>query len=282
MSRCERPAVHLPKAPEQKTEKERIAELLQTVSASRLNCWLQCRLKFYFRYVLNIQKPPTPALHYGKVIHAVLQHWNWARWRKEPFSISRFKRSFVQSWREIQADAVIDWEGEEKKQRRSAWSALQVFFMETPIKADEKPEAVEVAVETELPGLPKLVGVIDLVRAGGRIVDFKTSGKTPDAELAGHQHELQTSAYAVMYRDATGRREGGVELHHLVKTKQPKLIITNAGPMTPRQELRLMRVIESYAAGVERKDFVPSPGFGCAGCEYFQECRKWCGKDSGG
>ena len=29
-----------------------ISSLQQSVSASRLNCWLQCRLKFYFRYVL--------------------------------------------------------------------------------------------------------------------------------------------------------------------------------------------------------------------------------------
>jgi CRISPR/Cas system-associated exonuclease Cas4 (RecB family) len=252
-------------------------QLLQTVSASRLQCWLGCRLKFFFRYVLKLQKPPTGPLHFGKVVHAILQQWNWARWRKEPFVIEQFKTFFDAQWQEQQADTVIRWDGEEEKQKTSAWSALQVFFMETPIKADEKPEAVEVKVETELPGLPKLVGVIDLVRAGGRIVDFKTSGKTPDSELAEHQHEIQTSAYALLYRDATGRKENGIELHHLVKTKQPKLIVTELGPMRDGQETRLLRLIESYVEGVERKDFVPSPGFQCAGCEYFNECRNWSG-----
>ena len=43
--------------------------LMKTVSASRLNCWLQCRLKFFFRYVLKITKPKTPALHYGSVLN---------------------------------------------------------------------------------------------------------------------------------------------------------------------------------------------------------------------
>jgi len=268
------------KVPAKSKEPGMDPRLLDTVSASRLLCWLQCRLKFYFRYVLAIQKPPSPALHYGKVVHAVLQDWNWGRWRGEMFALSRFKRSFVQHWRTIQADTAIEWEREEKKQRRSAWSALQTFFRQTPIQAGEKPEAVEVAVEKELAGLPKLVGIIDLVRSGGRVVDFKTSGKTPDPDLAVHQHEIQTSAYALMYRDAAGKRESGVELHHLVKTKLPKLIVTSVGPMTPRQEYRLMRVIESYATGVERKDFVPSPGIGCAGCEYFAECRQWGGKEN--
>ena len=46
-----------------------IEKLKQTVSASRLNCRLQCRLKFFFRYVLQIAKPKTAALHYGSVVH---------------------------------------------------------------------------------------------------------------------------------------------------------------------------------------------------------------------
>jgi len=48
-----------------------IEKLKKTVSASRLNCWLQCRLKFYFRYVLKTTKPKTAALHYGSVVHLV-------------------------------------------------------------------------------------------------------------------------------------------------------------------------------------------------------------------
>jgi hypothetical protein len=39
-----------------------------------------------------------------------------------------------------------------------------------------------------------LVGVIDLVRAGGRIVDFKLTGKTPDPEMVTHMHGTQLTA----------------------------------------------------------------------------------------
>ena len=51
---------------------------------------------------------------------------------------------------------------------------------------------------------PKLVGVLDLVRPGGRIVDFKTSGKTPDPEQVAHTTAGQTTAYGLLYREATG------------------------------------------------------------------------------
>ena len=139
------------------------------------------------------------------------------------------------------------------------------------------PEAVEVPMETDLSkyGLPTLIGVLDLVRAGGRIVDFKSTGKTPDPEDAAHQNEAQLSCYSVLYREATGHRESGRELHHLVKTKTPKLVITELGPMTEVQQVRLFRMMESYVEGLAREDFVPSPGFHCAGCEFWAECRAW-------
>jgi len=117
--------------------------------------------------------------------------------------------------------------------------------------------------------------VLDLVRAGGRIVDFKTSGKTPSPEDAIHQNELQLSCYSILYREAAGKREAGRELHHLVKTKSPKIIITELAPMDERQETRLFKTIESYVSGVARQDFVPSPGIQCCSCEYRTECRLW-------
>jgi putative RecB family exonuclease len=122
--------------------------------------------------------------------------------------------------------------------------------------------------------------VIDLVRSvpgGGLIVDFKTSSSTPAGELALLQNQAQLTCYAVLYRAATGEKELGLELHHLVKTKQPKLVVTASDPIGPDQESSLYRAMESYVAGVEREDYVPSPGIACSYCEYFNECRKWQG-----
>ena len=268
------PALKVLPAPEDPVE-----GLLRTISASRLNCWHQCRLRFYFRYVDRISKPPTPALHVGSVVHGVLQAWNMARWRREPFSLDGFRDLFNQQWHDVQSQAKIRWDGEEEAQRTAAWAALELYFSVTPIQTDERPEAVEVRVEAELSrhGLPTLVGILDLVRAGGRIVDFKTAAQTPGAERALHQHESQLSCYAVLYREATGHQEGGMELHHLVKTKTPKVVVTKSNPMTELQQTRLFRAIESYQEGLSRRDFVPSPGLGCMGCEYFGECRRWSG-----
>jgi putative RecB family exonuclease len=268
--------VHSPAPPTPKANPNPIETLQKTVSASRLNTWLQCRLKFYFRYVQQISKPKTPSLHVGSVVHLILQAWNMARWRKQEFQLERFKKLFEVGWKD--QPPGINWDGEEAGEKNTAWSVLEMYFAQTPIKANEMPEAVEVPMETDLSryGLPTLLGVLDLVRAGGRIVDFKSTGKTPDPEDAAHQNETQLSCYSVLYREATGHLESGRELHHLVKTKTPKLVITELPPMTDMQRVRLFRMMESYVEGLAREDFIPSPGFHCAGCEFFSNCRLWC------
>ena len=254
-----------------------LEKLKRTVSASRLNCWLQCRLKFYFRYVLKLTKPKTSALHFGSVVHLVLQHWNLTRWRRQPFEIAKLKQVFDTGW--LDQGGAIDWDGEEPEQKTSAWLVLEKYFTETPIKADEMPEAVEVPVEADLSqhGLPVLIGILDLVRAGGRIVDFKSAAKAPDKEMALHQNGVQLDCYSVLYREATGQRETGRELHHLIKTKVPKVVVTPAEPMLDYQRARLFRLLENYLEGLDREDFVPAIGMQCLGCEFRTECQRWSG-----
>jgi len=262
---------------EQKNKKRTVEELLKSVSASRLSTWQQCRLKFFFRYISPIQKPKTPALIVGSSVHETLKFWNMARWRNESPSLKQLHDVFTTSWGKQEDDEPINRDGEEQEQKATGWRLLETYFRESPIEADEKPEAVEVSVEAHLEshGLPTLVGIIDLIRPAGRIVDFKTSGKCPDPEKAAHLHDTQTTGYSVLYREATGKKESGIELHHLIKTKQPKLMVTALEPASDNQITRLYRVIESYVHGLDNRDWIPSPGMQCASCEMFNECRRW-------
>ena len=257
--------------------KEVITELLETVSATRLNCWQQCRLKFWFHYVLRLKRQSKSSLHIGSMVHSVLQAWNLARWRHKPADLETLQHVFEQTWQESQAGQAINWKDEEEKHRSKTWALLETYFKETPVPVNEKLEGVEVTVEADLfiQGLPTIVGVMDLVRVGGLIVDYKTSGQTPIREKVGHLLETQTSCYSLMYREATGRKESGVEIHHLVKLKKPKVVVTPFEPMTDKQQSRLFKVIESYVSGLERQDFIPSPGLHCSSCEFFDACRNW-------
>lgn len=267
----------LPPATPQITPATTLESLRETISASRLSCWLQCRLRFYFRYVLKLAKPVTPALIVGQAVHAVLRRWNLARWHGEAASPEALEQAFQEVWN---APGGVRWDGKEVESRALAQGLWKAYLESIPQVVDTPPKGVEVSVETDLSshGLPILRGVLDLVTGDGRIVDYKTSAQTQTDERLAHNHELQLAAYGVLYRHATGEQESGFEIHSLIKTKQPKITRTELPPMTERQQSRLFRSIESYVDGLERKDFVPSPGMGCMGCEFFNECRKWDGE----
>jgi hypothetical protein len=257
--------------------KTRIEVLTEEVSASRLGLWSSCRLKFFYKYLALIQKPISPAVHVGKTVHAVLQAWNLARWKSQVMDTSALKAVFTHRWEEDQSGQDIAWDGDEPKQRDAALGLVELYLRETPIPPDEKPMAVEVRLEADLGkhGLPTLIGIIDLVRPGGMIVDFKTSAQTPNPERVAHQTEIQITSYGLLYRDGTGQIESGFELHHLVKVKVPKLVVTPLPPITDNQQTRLFKQIESYVEGVTREDFVPSPGIQCLSCQFINECRVW-------
>ena len=266
-------ASSLPKEP---GEKDILSDLQQTVSASRLGLFLQCRLKFYFRYVLRLTKPKTPSLHLGSSVHAVLKSWNKARWLQQPLTLKQAHDAYTAAWADT-SEGSVTWEpGEEDDEKTTGWRLVDTYLRESHVPAELKPDAVEVPVEADLHhhGLPKLIGVLDLVQRG-EIIDYKTASTTPNADKVIHTTEIQTSAYAILYRHNTGQQESGMQLHHLVKLKNPKIVITTMPPMSQQQESRLYRQMETYVHGLQSAQFVPSPGMHCASCEFFNECRRW-------
>lgn len=253
-------------------------EWLRYLSASRLKCWQTCRRQFQFRYIERLTVPMARALFIGRQIHAVLCRWNWTRWKGEPIDPEQLRAFLDENWNaEAAAERLpIRWKqpGEEAIARDQAWSMLETYFTESPVDPAEAPVGVEVEVECSLgEGIPPLYGIIDLVRPGGRIVDYKSAARSPDEGMAVQQHATQLACYALLYRGATGEKESGFELHHLIKTKVPKVVVSTYGPMSAAMESELYFLIDDYLDGIAREAFVPSPGQHCAWCDYRDLCR---------
>ena len=252
-------------------------DLLRYLSASRLKCWQTCRRQFYYRYVERLVVPTAPALFIGRQIHEVLRLWNWAKWKNEPLSPGQLRAALEEHWEADAAKEFIPWKTpeDEATAKAQAWAMLETYFDQCPVAPDEPPEGVEVEVECSLgDGLPPLYGIIDLVRPGGRIVDYKSAARSPSEGMAEHQHATQLACYALLYRSATGELETGFELHHLIKTKVPKVIISTYGPMSAAMESELFFLIDDYLEGIAREAWVPSPGQHCAWCDHLPLCRK--------
>jgi len=258
------------------SEKDIITGLQKTVSASRLSLFLQCRLKFYFRYVLKLKKPKTAALHVGGAVHTVLKAWNKARWLEKPLSLKKVHDLYLEAWADNN-EGSVPWLGaEEEVEKTTGWRLIDTYLRESHVPAEVKPDAVEVPVEADLVnhGLPRLIGILDLVQQR-QIIDYKTSSTTPNPEKVTHTTEIQTTSYSILYRHNTGNTEAGIQLHHLVKLKNPKVVITQMPPMRAQQQTRLFKQMDAYVDGLQSQQFIPSTGMHCTSCEFFNECRRW-------
>lgn len=253
---------------------------LDYVSVSRLKSFLGCRLRFYFEKVIGLPRPLSPSLHFGRAVHAGLQHYNLARWRagdtSEPAVIAAYQKAFDNPEKD---QAVTFDSDEDKAELRAKGEPLLKAFLETQLVApDIKPEGVELKLRAELPALAlPLLGVIDLVKADHCSVDYKTIAATPDLKLETWLHDLQLTAYTLLVEEATGERSPGNELVFLVKTKTPKVIVHAVPPPKQVQRDRFARLVETYATGVANEDYFPSPGQACAWCSYRSECSAWNG-----
>lgn len=154
------------------------------------------------------------------------------------------------------------------------------------VPKDEKPLAVEIAVEAPLVdpfsgedyGIP-LVGILDLVLdsdAGPIITDFKTAARS--SEPMEISHEIQLSSYAWLHRQITGRQEAGLEIRSLIKTRVPKVEFHPYAARTEGHFRRLFAVIREYLDALDAGRFNFRPGLGCGMCDFRNgPCRQWAG-----
>ena len=126
-------------------------------------------------------------------------------------------------------------------------------------------------------GIP-LLGIVDLVldeQPGPLISDFKTAarGGTP-AEIT---HEIQLSSYAYLFRQLDGRKEAGLEIRSLIKTKTPKIEFHHYPARSDVHFKRLFAVIHEYLDALHSDKFNFRPGWGCSMCAFREtHCRRWC------
>ncbi|MCE9610977.1 MAG: PD-(D/E)XK nuclease family protein [Chthoniobacter sp.] len=84
-----------------------------------------------------------------------------------------------------------------------------------------------------------LIGVLDLIQTG-RIIDFKTSSTTPHAEKVAHTTAVQTSSYAVLYREAIA---GLTKLADALKHAQRESKASDKDIQSVRQTLRSLQSV---------------------------------------
>jgi hypothetical protein len=86
-------------------------------------------------------------------------------------------------------------------------------------------------------------------------------------------HELQLTAYAYLFREATGQEELRCEIRQLIKTKTPKIMTHRFPRRTDEHFARFFGLIREYVDALEKGIYNYRPSWTCGTmCEHYTAC----------
>jgi len=252
---------------------------LPVISASQVNAYLACPLKYRFQYVDQIPRPwRVAAMAFGSSVHAAVEWFQRQRLSGSLPSAEQVEQIFEADWYAQNLEPLVFSERESKDGLLGKGRAMVRLYVE---QADgTKPAAVEYPFEVELHDPEtgevfdlRLRGFVDLIEEDGTVVDLKTAGRS--LEAGGLERHLQLSIYALAGLIQTGSVPR-LRLDMLYKTVRPRLEKLETS-RTTADLAWTAQLIREVALAIQTEHFFPNPSWRCQECEYFAHCQRWRG-----
>jgi DNA helicase-2/ATP-dependent DNA helicase PcrA len=263
---AEAPAVHPPIAEWAGREPEiKPGEKLR-LSASAIEDYEDCPLKFKFGHHLKIPTGPQAALTFGNIMHRSVRHYFELRAKGEA-SFEAVKGFYESSWRK----AGFEDEYQEQAYKQAGLEQLRAF-VEKQENSETLPLSMESSFAVDL-GEVWLEGRIDQISPlvpqarGGEgaveLVDYKT-GKPRSQKDA--DKSLQLSVYALAAQEQMKLRPVRLTFYYLTNNEPVHTVRTE-------QDLKAVKTEILRVAGLIRQNHFPAtPGFVCKFCDYQPIC----------
>jgi len=254
-------------------------EPARVISASQVNTYLGCSLKYRFQYVDKIPRPwRVAAMAFGTSVHAAVEWFHRERLAGRSPEFASVLQVFDADWYAQNTEPLVFSEKESKDSLAEKAKAMLQIYVESCNGA--KPVAVEQGFELDLadPETGELLevrlrGIIDLVEEGDVLVDLKTAGRT--LESGGLERHLQLSTYALAHLLQHGSIPK-LRLDMLLKTAKPRLE-RHETTRSLEDLVWTARLIREVSLAIETEHFFPNPSWRCTECEYFAHCQQWRG-----
>jgi len=254
--------------------------MIEHLSSSQMNLYLQCSLKYKFRYIDKIPVPFKPSgLAFGSAIHSTLSWFHKERKKGNEVTLEDFLRLFDTDWYSQRADAKIRYKSGEDDAKLAfiAKEILALYFHQehNGVADSEIPFVVPLVNPSNGYRLGlNLEGFIDLIEKDDTIVEFKTSNQTFTQKNV--DDNLQLTAYSYAFEMLTQIPPRLIKLINFVKTKKPK-IITLETKRSKADYQRFFFLASQVLKGIRSQIFFPRQSFWCKGCEYAELCKNWKG-----
>jgi DNA helicase-2/ATP-dependent DNA helicase PcrA len=262
----ELPGVHPPIAAWAGREQETKPGERLRLSASSIEDYEACPLKFKFGHFLKIPTGPQAALTFGHIMHRSVRRYFELRARGEA-SFDAVKDFYETSWR----NTGFEDEYQEQTYKQVGLEQLRAF-VEKQGRIEILPLSMETSFSLDLGGV-LLEGRIDQIspmtpRAGEdedvvELIDYKTGKPRSQKDADG---SLQLSVYALAAQEELRLKPRRLTFYCLSNNQTVYTARTDS-------DLRALKTrVLTVADQIRENQFPPTPGFVCKFCDYRPIC----------
>jgi DNA helicase-2/ATP-dependent DNA helicase PcrA len=234
-----------------------------SLSASDLDLYLICPLKYKFARVFGIPQEPTINQRFGILVHNVLE-----RFHKEAggdggdASLERLMDLFETGWRRSGFGSSDD----ELQFRDRARAAMRLYWERESV-AEGQPVWLERKFDIRV-GPHHVRGRVDRVDrlpdGGHELIDYKTGERKSEEDL---ENDLQLALYRLAAREAWELEAGSGSYYYVLDAEKV------VAPTKPDDAERVERTVLAVGEGVLKQDFEPRPSAAvCSWCDYRLIC----------
>lgn len=245
----------------------------QILSPSQVRSFMDCQVRWWFKYVLRMKDPQNGNLALGRAVHAALtRNFHQKTETREDLPITGVLALFREAWA-LELEYTEFRDDEDPAELAACGAGLISKYM-SEVAPTIDPAEVEIRVAGEIGGV-QVQGWIDLLDVEGRIIDIKTAARRPSGIEPDHRFQIAT--YAQLLAGASGE----VRIDTLVKTKTPK-VVTQSFQLND-QDVRAIRTLYPLAQrAMKAQVYVPNrSSITCSrrNCSYWRHCeREWGGE----
>ncbi len=247
--------------------------LSEVLSPSQVRCFMDCQIRWWFKYGLKVPDAPTGNMALGRAVHSALCE-NFAQKvdTREALPTPGVVALFREAW--VNEREQTEFRDEENPQELAATGEVLVTKYMDYLAPTIDPAVVELKVDGEIGGV-RVRGWIDLLDVEGRVIDIKTAKARPSSVEP--MHKFQVATYSHLIAGASG--EGRIDT--LVKTKTPQVISQNF--QITAEEMRAAQTLYPAAQEAMRQQrYMPNRlSVMCSrrNCSYWRNCeREWGGE----
>ncbi len=261
------------------------------ISSSQIFTYLNCSLKYRFRYVENRpMEKISIALPFGSAIHSAIEMYYRSlknHGRKEPLKAlcERFETCLELDLENTDAPLIYKKDLPDRQSAVEMGKAMLKVFHENIIQTAQEMVAVELPLSAVLytdDGQPtdfKLAGILDAVFRDENgdilVADNKTASKTmaqstadDDNQMTAYAYLLASNKYVFPTNDVRCRFDV------LRKLKTPKLEHVYT-VRTADDRKRFAKIANAVLTAIDAGIYMPQPNWMCADCSYVEACRAW-------